>query len=145
MKYTAAMLLTKKGTIIFSVELGDFNTIEEAKQKIEHHKTTISFEDYNMEAIYVVRDQDDMEDNVPKSVYEDIVSNQEEDEESILMSYADDTYTHKEEVADVYNIDADDDLNAILCNFWNEYHSTPAEQQINIIKEYRTKIDTLKD
>ena len=79
MKYTASMLLSKDDIIIFAIDLGDFDTYDEAKAVIEKHKETIDLLDYNIKAEYKVFNTKDDNDNDPEMVYIVEVSGEEEE------------------------------------------------------------------
>ena len=54
MKYIVSMALYSDDIMIFTMDLGEFETCDEAKAVIEKHKKTIDILDYHMEAEYTV-------------------------------------------------------------------------------------------
>ena len=120
MKYTASMVLCKNNEMIFSIDLGEFATCDEAKAVIEKHKETIDILDYHMEAEYtVLKFKNDNDDNY-ETVYSVEVSNEEEDKMDILFRYADST-ADIETVADIFGIEPDSNLDKILNELCGEY------------------------
>lgn len=79
MKYIASMALYSDDIMIFTMDLGEFETCDEAKAVIEKHKETIDILDYHMEAEYTVFKLKDDNDNDPETVYSVEVSNEELD------------------------------------------------------------------
>ena len=141
MKYTASMVLCKNNEMIFSIDLGEFATCDEAKAVIEKHKETIDILDYHMEAEYtVLKFKDDNDDNY-ETVYSVEVSNEDEDKRDILFSYADST-ADIETVADIFGIEPDSNLDKILNELRGEYQlldiNFPGLEQFPKIKEYPT-------
>jgi len=120
MKYTVSMVLCKNNEMIFSIDLGEFSTCEEAKAVIEKHKETIDILDYHMEAEYTVLKLKDDNDDNPETVYSVEVSNEEEDKRDILFCYANNT-ADIETVADIFGIEPDSNLEKILNELWEEY------------------------
>ena len=151
MKYTASMALCKNNEMIFSIDLGEFATCDEAKAVIEKHKETIDILDYHMEAEYtVLKFKDDNDDN-HETVYSVEVSNEDEDKRDILFSYADST-ADIETVADIFGIEPDSNLDKILNELRGEYQlldiNSPDLEQFPKIEEcptLRQLLDRYKD
>ena len=141
MKYTASMVLCKNNEMIFSIDLGEFSTCEEAKAVIEKHKKTIDILDYHMEAEYtVLKFKNDNDDN-HETVYSVEVSNEEEDKKDILFCYANNT-ADIETVADIFGIEPNSNLDKILNELWEEYKlldiNFPDLEQSPKMEEYPT-------
>ena len=141
MKYTASMVLCKNNEMIFSIDLGEFATCDEAKAVIEKHKETIDILDYHMEAEYtVLKFKNDNDDNY-ETVYSVEVSNEEEDKMDILFRYADST-ADIETVADIFGIEPDSNLDKILNELRGEYQmldiNFPGMEQSPKLEEYPT-------
>ena len=120
MKYIVSMALYSNDIMIFTMDLGEFETCDEAKAVIEKHKKTIDILDYHMEAEYTVFKLKDDNDNDPETVYSVEVSNKEQDKIEILFCYAnnqDDIAT----VADIFGIEPDSNLDKILNELREEY------------------------
>lgn len=141
MKYTAAMFFGTKKDLFLTLELGTFDTMEDAKSTIEKHKETIYINEYGMEAEYNIHAVKNEHDDEPELVYECTVSNKEEDEICILENYVTDTTTTIDNVAEAFGIDITNELGLILDNLIDEYHNNQSE---SIINEYRDKINSLK-
>ena len=141
MKYTASMLLSKDDIIIFAINLGDFDTCDEAKAVIEKHKETIDLLDYNMKAEYKVFNIKDDNDNDPEMVYIVEVSGEEEDKKNILFRYANNT-ADIETVADIFGIEPDSNLDKILNELREEYQlldiNFPGFDKFPKLEEYPT-------
>ncbi len=141
MKYTASMILSKDGLIIFTIDLGEFATCDEAKAVIEKHKETIEILDYHMEAEYSVLKFKDDNDDDPKTVYSIKVSNEEEDKKDILFCYAN-NQNDIETVADIFGIEPDSNLEKILNELCDEYQildiNFPGLDQFPKLEEYPT-------
>ena len=141
MKYTASMVLCKDNKMIFTIDLGDFDTSDEAKAAIEKHKETIDFCDYNMAAEYTVFKPKDDNDNDPETVYSVEVSGEEEDKKNILFRYADNDVDIAT-VADFFGIEPDSNLEKILNELRGEYQlldiNFPGLDQLPKLEEYPT-------
>ena len=141
MKYTASMVLCKNNEMIFSIDLGEFATCDEAKAVIEKHKETIDILDYHMEAEYtVLKFKNDNDDNY-ETVYSVEVSNEDEDKRDILFCYANNT-ADIETVADIFGIEPDSNLDKILNELCGEYQlldiNSPGMEQSPKLEEYPT-------
>lgn len=141
MKYTASMVLIKDDIMIFAIDLGNFDTCDEAKAVIEKHKETIDFLDYHMKAEYTVFNIKDNNDNDPETVYRLEVSSEEEDKKNILSRYANND-VDIETVADIFGIEPDSNLEKILNELQEEYQlldiNFPSLDQFPKLEEYPT-------
>lgn len=143
MKYTATMILTQKDVIIFSVELGDFATYDEAKSAIEKHKETISLCDYHLTAEYSVLKFNDDNDNNPTEVYNITMTEAEQDKRELLLDYATGECSSAD-IADIFSIDDDNKLADILTAFREEYKQLGSTDSWHlIIDKYRNMINEL--
>lgn len=120
MKYTASMFLYKDKILIFTIELGEFATCDEAKAVIEKHKETIDFCDFHMEAEYNVFKIKDDNDDDPETAYSVDVSNEEQDKMTALHLYVN-NLNDIETVAYVFDIEHDCALEKELNDLCEEY------------------------